>query len=328
MSDEASGFKVVPAAVGRYFPATILAMMLLGGCQARLDLSGVLSQQSRPVQRGDILQAAAANGPSVVAVGAMGVVITSEDGGTVWQRTIIPGKPFLIDVSACPSGDFFAIDNTGTLWTRISAVEWVPNVLSEWLEPQALSCDESGTLWLVGGFGTIMSSADGGGNWESFSLEDDVYLTTIQFVDALHGYVTGEFGTVLHTADHGTTWQRAPPLPDDFYPQAAWFTDEGTGWVVGLSGTIWHTGDRGRSWRQETTESDAPLYGVTSIGEALVAVGDNGTILYRPADKPSWFKLGGSNGTRTYLRGIVGLSGTGFVAAGGGMLITSALPRT
>jgi photosystem II stability/assembly factor-like uncharacterized protein len=327
MTGEASCCRLTPTQVGRHLMAITIAALVMTGCQARLDLSGVLLQQSQPIQRADLLQAAAANEDTIVAVGAMGIVITSEDRGANWQRTTIPGKPFLIDVSACSSSDFFAIDNAGALWARASSNGWLQRPLPEGTEPQALTCDESGTLWLVGGFGTIMSSGNGGGDWETSSLDDDIYLTTVQFVDSAHAYITGEFGTVLQTGDRGATWERVQDLPDNFYPQAAQFTDRRTGWIVGLNGTVLHTGDGGQTWNQEENDSNAPLYGVTSVGDGLVAVGDNATVLYRSPSRPHWVELERSDRMLTYLRGIVALSDDQFAAVGGGILFTSTLPQ-
>ena len=328
MAKESSCCNIPATHVRRYFPALMIVILLLASCQARLDLSGVQSQQSRSVQRADLLQAAAEHRGTVVTVGAMGVVITSEDGGTSWQRTAIVEKPFLIDVSACPNGEFYAIDNVDMLWSRQSGSSWSPIPLPEGTEPQALTCDASGTLWLVGGFATILSSSDAGSSWDPYSLDEDVYLTTVQFVDAVHGFVTGEFGIVLYTDDGGSTWRQVQNLPDNFYPQAAHFVDQSTGWVVGLNGTIWHTSDGAQTWQQENNGNNAPLYGIAIVGDAVVAVGDNATVLYRHRSKPSWSKLESSVGTRMYLRAIVGLGDQQFTAAGGGVLFTGAVPQT
>ena len=328
MSNEASCCNTTATPVRRYCSVSMLALLFVAGCQARLDLSHVHWQQSQTIQRADLLQAAAEHAGTIVTVGAMGVVITSEDSGTNWQRTTIVEKPFFIDVSACPDGDFYAIDNVDGLWSRQSGTSWSSRPLPEGTEPQALTCDLSGTLWVVGGFATILSSTDSGSNWDAFSLDEDVYLTTVQFVDAAHGFVTGEFGTVLYTGDHGSSWQRAEDLPDSFYSQAARFIDPSTGWVVGLNGTIWHTSDGAQTWQQENNGNTAPLYGIATVGDAVVTVGDNATVLYRRRSDPSWSKLKSSVGTRTYLRAVVGLGGDQFTAAGGGVLFTAAVPQT
>lgn len=328
MAEEASCCNATPPRVRRYCPILILVQVLVASCQAQLDLSGVQTQQSRPVQRADLLQAAAEHEGTIVTVGAMGVIITSEDGGASWQRTTIAGKPFFLDVSVCPTGDFYSIDKIGVLWSRQSDSSWSPGPLPQGEEPQALTCDRSGTLWVVGGFGTILSSANAGNSWHTYSLDDDIYLTTVQFVDAVHGFVTGEFGIVLYTEDGGSSWQRARELPDNFYAQAARFIDRSTGWVVGLNGTIWYTNDAAKTWHQESNGNNAPLYGIDTVGNVLVAVGDNATVLYREPDDPSWSKLESSAGTRMYLRAIVDLGDSKFMAAGGGVLFTSNLPQS
>ncbi|MFQ5982251.1 MAG: WD40/YVTN/BNR-like repeat-containing protein [Woeseiaceae bacterium] len=317
---------MTPSHLRCYRPALVLVLALVASCQARLDLSSVHTQQAQSVQRADLLQAAAAHEGTIVAVGAMGVIITSEDGGTSWLRTTVAEKPFFLDVSVCPAGDFHAIDNVGVLWSRQSDNSWSPARLPEGEEPQALTCDPSGTLWVVGGFGTILSSEDAGNSWDRYSLDEDVYLTTVQFVDAERGFVTGEFGVVLYTGDRGSTWQRAQDLPDNFYAQAARFIDESTGWVVGLNGTIWYTNDRAQSWHQESNGNNAPLYGIVTVGDAVVAVGDNATVLYRRTSASSWTELDSSVGTRMYLRAIVDLGGRQFAAGGGGVLFTGILP--
>jgi photosystem II stability/assembly factor-like uncharacterized protein len=310
------------------FSIVLLSGVLLSGCEARLDLSGVQAARSRPTQRADLFQAAATFADTAVVVGGMGVIVTSTDRGRSWARQSLEGKPFLVDVSACPGGSFFAIDNADGLWARRPDGDWSLQALPEMTEPQALACDPNGVLWVSGAFSTILSSRDGGGDWESYSLDEDLYLTSIQFVDGLNGFVTGEFGVVLRTVDGGKTWERAEDLPDSFYPQAAYFTDAATGWVVGLNGTIWRTTDAARTWRQEPNDIKMPLYGVTGVGNALIAVGDNATIVYRPATEASWTGLDSSVGTRTYLRAITGLGDDQFLAAGQGVLFTGVVPQT
>jgi photosystem II stability/assembly factor-like uncharacterized protein len=291
---------------------------LLAGCEAALDLSGVNSQASKSTQRSDLLQAAAVHEENAIVVGGMGVVVRSGDGGASWQRTVLPGNPFLVDVSACPDGSFHAIDKTDGFWSLQSGSAWVRQALPEMTEPQAMACDEENVLWVTGGFSTILHSADTGASWEAWSLDEDLYLTTIQFVDRLHGVATGEFGTILLSEDGGASWTRANDLPEGFYPQDAFFTDTETGWVVGLNGTIWQTNDGGASWEQAPSGISTPLYGIAGNGKALVAVGDNTTIIHRKMEDAAWSPLDDAARSLTYLRGVAYLGDGHFVVAGGG----------
>jgi photosystem II stability/assembly factor-like uncharacterized protein len=292
--------------------------VVLAGCEAPLDLSGVETESVRPSHRYDLFQAIARHGDRVTVVGNMGAVVHSADGGAGWQRTDLPGKPDLLDVAVCPDGRFHAVEKTDFLWTLQADGGWSRQALPEMTEPQALSCDAASTLWVIGGFSTILHSTDGGANWETWSLEEDLYLTTIQFLDRDHGVATGEFGTVLLTADGGSTWERASDLPDSFYPQAAYFTSPTSGWVVGLNGTIWATGDGAQSWQSVQNRSPAPLYGITGSGDSLLAVGENGTVLHYRIGDLSWAPLEGVSQSRGYLRGVAALGDGRFMVAGGG----------
>jgi photosystem II stability/assembly factor-like uncharacterized protein len=302
---------------------------LLTGCEARLDLSGVNAQFAQPTQRADLFQAAARHQDTVIVVGGMGAIVQSPDGGDNWQRTTLPDKPFLVDVTVCPDGNFHAIDKTDGIWSLQPDGAWYRQALPEMTEPQAMTCDASNVIWVTGGFSTIIHSQDAGASWESWSLDEDLYLTTIQFIDQQHGIVTGEFGTVLFTADSGLTWNRANDLPDSFYPQGSYFTSPTTGWVVGLNGTIWKTESGGQAWQRMQNGINAPLYGITGFGNTLVAVGENATILHHKMDSASWIPLIGATQSRTYLRGITSLGDDQFITAGGGgALLSITIPET
>jgi len=304
-----------------------LVAMTLAACEAPLDLSGVKAQLSKPTHRSDLFQAVAHHQQTVIAVGGMGAVVKSSDGGGNWLRTTLPGNPFLVDVTVCPNGSFHAIDKTDGIWSMQSDGDWLRQALPEMTEPLAMTCDSENVIWVTGGFSTIVHSSDAGASWESWSLDEDLYLTTIQFVDPQHGIVTGEFGTVLLSADGGLSWDRADDLPDSFYPQDAWFSSLDKGWVVGLNGTIWETGDGGRSWQQLDSGSRIPLYGITGFGNSLIAVGENTTILYYRLGDSAWSQLDGALKTRTYLRGVVPLNENQYITAGGGgALFTITLP--
>ena len=205
---------------------------------------------------------------------------------------------------------------------------WLRQALPEMTEPQAVTCDSANSIWVTGGFSTILHSTDTGVSWENWTLDEDLYLTTIQFIDQQFGIATGEFGTVLLTADGGTSWDRADDLPDSFYPQSTYFSSPETGWVVGLNGTIWETVDGGHSWLQVASGINIPLYGLTGFGQTLVAVGENTTILYHTLGDSSWTLLDGAVKSRTYLRGITSVNENKFITTGGGgALFTFELPQ-
>ena len=171
----------------------LLVLVSLCGCEAPLDLSSVNVELAQPTHRSDLFQAAANYDDTIIVVGGMGAVIESSDGGNSWQRTTLADKPFLVDIAICPDGVFHAIDKTDGIWSRMPDGLWNRQALPEMTEPQALICDAANVLWVIGGFSTILHSNNSGNSWDSWSLDEDLYLTTIQFPDQQHGIATGEW---------------------------------------------------------------------------------------------------------------------------------------
>ncbi len=61
-------------------------------------------------------------------------------------------------------------------------------------------------IWVVGDFGLMLHSSDGGRSWsvqESGVIED---LLAVQFLDPMRGFAVGLFATLLETSDGGTSW--------------------------------------------------------------------------------------------------------------------------
>ncbi|MCB1676304.1 MAG: hypothetical protein KDI01_08435 [Halioglobus sp.] len=297
--------------------------LCVAGCEAPLDLSGVQRELAQPVHRYDQLQALARNGAQVVVVGGAGVVLVSQDDGHSWQRRSLPGQPALIDVSRCPDGRYVALDMGRQLWISDSAAaNWQAAPIETGEAVLALTCDTRNRIWVVGGFSTILSTADDGASWSEYSFGDDMQLTAVQFLDADTGYVTGEFGLVLKTTDGGASWEQAAVLPGDFYSQDAVFIDARRGWAVGLNGAVFHTDDGGGSWQTQDSGTNLPLYGIAAAGDTLFAVGENGIVMrYREG---AWQRLPHDNSVLSYLRGVSPGSDTVLLAGGNGTLFNLA----
>jgi len=273
----------------------------LAACEARLNLEGVQASQSSAIRRSDLFQAAATNGKAIIVVGNHGLVVRSVDAGLTWARQELAGWPALIDLAACPNGQFAALATEGqVLVSTDDGQTWIPNPIQTEESPQGITCDPDDRLWVVGSFTTIIVSDDGGQNWDDRSIGEDMILTTIQFSDAGHARIFGEFGTHLHTTDGGETWVQDVPLPDEFYPQDAWFTDFETGWVSGLAGQILHTTDGGATWAQQQTPTLVPVYTLVADGADVYAAGGEGVLLKLDGDR--WQRIEHGQRVRLFLR--------------------------
>lgn len=247
-------------------------------------------------------------GDRIVAVGAHGNIVYSDDRGDHWQQAEqVPTQVLLTSVS-------FADDRHG---------------------------------WAAGHDSLILRTTDGGVNWEivyeNRIPDSDVPkpILDLYFSDALHGMAVGAFSFLLTTTDGGLHWQevdtdalgdllsaagREPepnlnaitPLGDGFLivgelgtlahyrPARASDPDSAATWrlvdspyggsyfgveasvpddlvIYGLRGHCYRSRDSGQTWQAVTTDTTANLYGMLRLDNGdLIAVGAGGFILRLP----------------------------------------------
>ncbi|MSR15226.1 MAG: hypothetical protein EXR86_11805 [Gammaproteobacteria bacterium] len=292
---------------------------LLVGCEAKLRLEAVEAARAQPIRRTDQFQAGVAAADRLVIVATHGVIVTSTDQGAHWQRQQLPGWPSLIDIAQCPNGEFAALAFEGQVWRAPATGDaWTMQKIDTTETPQAITCDSRGRLWVVASFSTIMHSGDGGKTWSSQSLDEDLFLTSIQFFDVDTAVAAGEFGTVIKTIDGGATWARLAPMPDEFYPEDTWFKDPMNGWSVSLRGRMIETRDGGSTWALRQTPTFAPLFTLGTVGDSTFAAGGDGVIL-RLVDG-AWRPMVYDNPFHLYLRVLLPVGNQLLVAGGSGAL--------
>jgi photosystem II stability/assembly factor-like uncharacterized protein len=185
--------------------------------------------------------------------------------------------------------------------------------------------------YVVGAFGTLLSTSDGGATWrkqelawdrliplivnESGTIEPN--LNAVYFVDLETGWIVGEFGLVLKTTDGGQTWIAQTYGGDRPQLFAVIFRDERIGLSVGQQGTVLKTTDGGRRWVAADIGTRRNLYGISFeaergliVGEGVVmASQDNGAIWTRLESMPEERWLSGA-AIRNRQAVVVGQAGT------------------
>ncbi|MBI2800286.1 MAG: hypothetical protein HYX63_08365 [Gammaproteobacteria bacterium] len=311
---------------GRHW-ATALAVLLasgLLGCEAKLRLQDVAKARTEAIRRTDQFQAGIIAGKLLVVVASHGVIVKSTDRGLTWVRQELAGWPSLIDITQCPNGDVIALAFEGQIWTApASADKWTLHKIDSKETPQALTCDPHGRLWVVGSYSSIVNSADGGKTWTTQSLDQDLFLTSIQFLDDKNAIATGEFGTVAKTHDGGTSWQSQNAIPEEFYPADTWFQNLSVGWAVGLRGRVMQTVDGGTTWTLQSTPTLAPLFRLNSVDGVPYAVGGDGVIMR--FEGGAWQLVPYDSPFHLYLRVLLPIGDELLIAGGSGAL--RVLPR-
>ncbi len=286
-------------------------------CEAPLDLEGVAAENAKQIRRYDVFQAAAQFGNRLAVVSSAGTAIVSDDNGGTWQRHDLPGRPSLIDVSACPSGDMYALDSQKQVWKLpLTGTDWSTTKLETYEDTLSIHCAPDGKLWVTASFATLYwQDEPGSGAWQEFSLYDDLQFTTVRFIDETTGFAVGEFGTVIATTDGGATWEQRTPIPNDFYPMAADFADATHGWVGGLDGVIWHTNDGAQTWERHETITPSPIYTIRASDDEVLAVGGSAKLVeFRDG---TWQWVHGRPRVLTFFRGLEVIGDGALLVAGG-----------
>lgn len=153
-------------------------------------------------------------------------------------------------------------------------------------------------LVAVGEQGYIVYSDDSGQNWIRAANPRRTMLTSVRFVDAMHGWIVGHDGLILATSDGGSTWAEQRFAPDDEKPLLGiWFKDAMTGIAVGAYGLYLETADGGKHWNEREIlldllgddGADRHLNAIAAVGgDRLVIAGEAGTVLTSTDGGATW----------------------------------------
>jgi photosystem II stability/assembly factor-like uncharacterized protein len=198
--------------------------------------------------------------------GESGLILHTRDGGKTWTEQKSNTEEYLFALYAVSPTHVYAVGDKSTLVeTTDGGATWTPRRLTQSdigiTEDIALAVqdpvfydvefvdDEHG--WIVGEFGTIKYTADGGKTWEgqqesllSDTIVDILDLPTlfgVHFVNRQEGVAAGLEGSIVRTHDGGTTWafetiDEEVKVLDPLY--APFIFPDGTGWVIGSGGEV------------------------------------------------------------------------------------------
>lgn len=213
-----------------------------------------------------------------VAIGSVGQLWRSIDGGSSWQTVTSPTTQTLQGVATLPSGLVVAVGTGGVILRSVDAGESFA----------AISTPSGQTLYGV-----------------SIATNGDVVAV-------------GASGTVLRSTDHATTFLAVTSGTTSTLHAVAYRENSLSYVVaVGSAGTIRRSTDGGASWTAATSGSTATLYGVAFWSGTLVAAGSSGTILRSNDSGVGWAAVQGTGATGT-LRSVLVAGTETFIVGGSG----------
>lgn len=211
-----------------------------------------------------------------VAVGMLGTILTTKDGGDTWKFHDYGTRRALFSVAV--SDDRMVITGQdGLVLVRDGRNgEWQKKDLGTKKRLFSVDMNDAGFGVITGVYGTLFRTTDGGHSWQKVKINlrktneggYEPHLNRVEVLKNGVAVVVGEFGLVLRTKDRGKTWKVvrkgvAQLFGVDIRPG-------GLGYAVGQQGTVIRTRDGGKTWEKVETGTDGNLLGV--------AVGPNGTI--------------------------------------------------
>lgn len=257
--------------------------------QDPLDASAEINRLATTSQ----LTAVTTAGQRLVAVGARGLVLWSDDHGKSWQQAKVPASSDLVAVQ-------FVTDQQG---------------------------------WAVGHDGVVLHSSDAGGSWEKQldgqSLEkllvshfeaaasqgDDKaaqYLELVKlnfangpeqpmlgvwFRDALNGFVVGAFGTIVATHDGGKSWESWVEKVDN--PEMFHYNSitgiNGQPYIASEQGSVFTLAPEQNRFIKLTTGYPGSFFGVLGNEDYLIAYGLRGSAYQSTNQGKTWNRLNTSN---------------------------------
>ncbi len=237
------------------------------------------------------------------AVGDLGTVIFTPDGGTTWENIDIGTTENLNSVYMRDDNMIFIVGDNGTIYflyfdgVNLDITKQISNTTENL---NSVNSNTNGCTWIAGDNKTILRTTDLGVTWNKQNILYPFDLNSIHNIECTTAWAVGNDGFIMHTTDWGISWtfQSTPTNNYLFAVDIGTFNHIR---AVGNSGTMLLSTDEGATWTIEDCGTTAHLYDVLNIGFARAyAVGAQGTILETTDTGEPWIQRNSSTTATLY----------------------------
>jgi photosystem II stability/assembly factor-like uncharacterized protein len=211
--------------------------------------------------------------------GQEGLILHTSDGGKTWQRQKSGADVYLFSLYFIDQNRGWAVgDRSILLETRDGGTNWtlhkIVSAAAKELSPEeaVVSQDpvlydvqflDANTGWVVGEFGKIYHTTDGGQTWseqektllgeEVLDVLDIPTFFGVRFTDPQNGLVAGLDGKIARTHDGGAMWKFEKmtldyPIVDPLFNPMLF--PDGTGFAIGAAGEVVRLDTAGGEWHR------------------------------------------------------------------------------
>jgi photosystem II stability/assembly factor-like uncharacterized protein len=210
--------------------------------------------------------------------GQGGLILATKDGGKTWTEQKSNTDTYLFALYPVSATHVYAVGDKSTLVeTTDAGANWRPRKIAQSSEGVSedialavqdpifydIEFADEQNGWIVGEFGTIRHTADGGKTWVEqqksllgggiVDMFDLPTLFGVHFVNNQEGIAAGLEGKIAHTHDGGNSWSfdkidEEVAIEDPLY--RPFLFPDGKGWAVGSGGEVVTKGPGDTAWKR------------------------------------------------------------------------------
>jgi len=205
------------------------------------------------------------------AVGHMGIVLKTVDGGLTWTKQLDGLQAADIAVEALKD----STDKRAKRQVKYLKEDGPDKPFFD------IHINEKGVGFVVGAFNLMFRTADAGETWEYWSHKVEnrysAHLYSIQTIEG--GYLlAGEQGVILKSIDNGNTFiEQETPYDGSWFGLHKGNNDELI--LYGLRGTVYRSLDNGDTWERSEQAIPVSISDATNIGDNIVLSNQAGHLL-------------------------------------------------
>jgi len=311
------------------------------GAAPAIDLLETPSPQS-PRAAAQLMNGLVHAGDRLVAAGARGTIVYSDDGGRSWAQAAVPVAVMLTALHFPTPQLGWAVGHDGViLHSHDGGLNWLRQFDGNQANTQMLAWakerverarqarQHSPDAQRQAAEDAMAAAEDGlAGIEQAAGFGPSRPFMSVWFRNASEGYAVGAFGMAFRTTDGGKHWTlfaERLPNPESLHLYAVASPTPEVLLIAGERGLLLRSADAGASWQAPPPLTDGGLYGLAALPDssALLAFGFDGAVLHSTDLGASWQPL--ESGTRSALYGaalagnelmLVGNNGTRLRLAG------------
>jgi photosystem II stability/assembly factor-like uncharacterized protein len=224
------------------------------------------------------------------------VIMRTTNGGTLWEVATSPTtgikKIIMTDTSSATvlGSQLFRTTNLGDTWFSLPSPG---NTIYN-----AFQILNDNTIILVGNYGRIYKTEDGGATWIAQSSGTTADFKDVYFSDINNGTIIGtlrgqyvDVGIILRTTNGGVTWS-IQTLSNNSSLTAVYFTSRYNGWITSTSywNPLLRTTDGGTTWYTYPLNADAHYFLDISFSDQMngIMAGRFGLVMITSDGGETW----------------------------------------